>query len=693
MINTLISFVLLVSLSGEDMKPPMAQKIPYKLEKHGDIRIDDYFWMKERDSKNVLDYLKAENRYTSYEMSDVKLQKKLFKELKSRIREDDESTPVKYKNYTYFRKFLKGKEYPIYYRKSIASNKAEKLVDVNEIAKGKDFCHLTSVKISPNEKILAYAVDFNGRRFYDVYFKNLENGMLFDAKIEGITSNFVWAGDSSRIYYVKQDSETLRWDSLWVYDLKSKESKKIYFESDPTFSVYVEKSNTEKYIFLAIQSTLTTEFRYVYADRTDNDLKIFRPREKGLEYSVEDGEDRFFILHNDNAKNFKLSYVSKDEDASNKLLWKDITENRDNVLLENFEVFKDYVVLQERENALVNFRVMDRRDYSYDYIKFPDEVYSASIGDNLEYETSYFRYNYESMVNPPAVYDYKLADKKSILIKQKIVPNYKISDYETKRVWVNSRDGVKIPVSIAYKKNSKKDRLYIYGYGSYGYSLDADFNSTIFPLLDRDFVYAIVHVRGGSELGRKWYEDGRQLNKKNTFYDFIDATRELKEKYASSGYVFAEGGSAGGLLMGAITNMASDLYSGIIAEVPFVDALTTMLDDSIPLTTGEYDEWGNPNIKEYYDYIKSYSPYDNVIKKCYPNILVTSGYNDSQVQYWEPAKWVAKLRENNTCDSLILLKMDMSSGHSGKTGRYKYLEDIAFNYAFVLKVMGAHQRK
>ena len=680
----LFLFCFLGYAKGEDMKEPVAKKIPQKLEMHGDLRIDDYFWLKNRDSKDVIDYLKAENKYTEYKMSDIKLQNKLFKELKSRIKEEDESTPAKYKNYLYFRKFFKGKEYPVYYRKKVEGGKLEKLIDVNEIAKGKDFCHLTSVKISPDENLLAYAVDFNGRRFYDIHFKELKSGKVLEKKINSVTSNFVWSKDSKRIYYVKQDSETLRWDSLWVYDLENGENKKIYFESDPIFSVYVEKSNSEKYIFLAIQSTLTTEFRYI-EDGFSKDLKIFRSREKGLEYSIEDGEDRFFILSNYNARNFKLSYVLKNEDISNKLLWKDITENRDNVLLENLEVFKNYLVLQERENALVNFRVMKRQDYSSDYIKFPDEAYSASIGDNLEYDTPYFRYNYESMVNPPSVYDYKFNDKKSFLIRQKTIPNYNPSDYETKREWITSRDGAKIPVSLVYKKKSKKDRLYLYGYGSYGYSMDADFNSTIFPLVDRDFVYAIVHVRGGSELGRKWYEDGRQLKKKNTFYDFIDATKELKAKYGASGYVFAEGGSAGGLLMGAIANLANELYTGIIAEVPFVDCLTTMLDDTIPLTTGEYDEWGNPNIKEYYDYIKSYSPYDNVEKKCYPNMLITSGYHDSQVQYWEPAKWTAKLRDYNTCkDRLILLKTDMSTGHSGKTGRFQYLKDIAFNYAFVL---------
>jgi len=682
----LIISLLSLNLRGEIIMPPLAKKIPYKLEKFNDVRIDNYFWLKKRDDKDVLSYLNSENRYADYFMSDTKeIKKKIYNELKSRIKEDDETFPAKYKNYFYFTKYIKGKDYPLYYRRKIDGNKDEILVNANDVAKGHSYSHLTSVLVSPDENTLAYAVDFNGRRFYTIYFKDLRTGKILSYKIKNVTPNFVWANDSKTVYYVKQDSETLRWQEVWRFNILTGEHKKVYYEDDETFSVSIDKSNSEKYIFINVESTLTTEIRYASADSAD-DFKIFRAREKGLEYHIDDADDRFYIRNNDNAKNFKLSYIIKNENYSDKSLWKDLLETRDDVLIEDFDVFKNRVVVIERQNGLINFRIINRADNSFDYIKFPDSVYSAYPGENLEYNTDLFRYNYESMINPPSVYDYNFSDKKSLLLKKKEVPNYNQSDYETQRLWIPVRDGINVPVSIVYKKGIRPDKLYIYGYGSYGYSIEPDFNSTIFSLVDRGFAYAIAHIKGGSELGRKWYEDGRQLKKRNTFYDFIDITKGLIDMgYGKSG-IYAEGGSAGGLLMGAISNMAPELYKGIIAEVPFVDVLTTMLDETIPLTTGEYDEWGNPNIKEYYDYIKSYSPYDNVEKKCYPNMLITSGYYDSQVQYWEPAKWTAKLRDNNTCNSVILLKTDMSSGHSGKSGRYNYLKDIAFNYAFVLKV-------
>lgn len=686
----MIKVVLLLELilNGEVMNQPQAKKIEYRLEKHGDVRIDNYFWLKERDSKDVIDYLTAENKYTEYIMKDYKdVQKKLYKELRSKLKEDDESFPYKYKNYYYFRKYFRNKEYPVYYRRRINKNKNEKILDVNEIAKGKDYCSVKNVRVSPDERYLVYAVDYVGRRFYDIYIKDLQNNKIID-KIQSVTWNFEWDWQSNAIFYVKQDTQTLRWQEVWYYNFNTKENKKIYFEEDENYLVSLRKSKSEKYIFLDISSTLTTEERYISADEKNFDFKVFRPREKELEYSIEDGGDGFYILHNKDAKNFMLSYVLKDMDYSNLSNWKTVIEHNQDILLEDIEVFRDFIVVSEREKALIRFRVIDRKNGDFEYIKFPDEIYSVYFGDNLEYDANFFRYNYESMVMPPSIYDYSFKDKKSILKKTKEIPNYNPSNYETKRLWIKVRDGVDVPVSMLYNKNTKNNFLYVYGYGSYGYSLDADFNSTIFPLVDRGFVYVIAHVRGGSEIGRKWYENGRQLKKKNTFYDFIDVTRGLVSMGYGDDGVFAEGGSAGGLLMGAIANMAPNLYKGIVAEVPFVDVLTTMLDDSIPLTTSEYDEWGNPNIKEYYDYIKSYSPYDNIERKCYPNILITAGYHDSQVQYWEPAKWAAKLREYNSCDSIVLLKTDMSTGHYGKTGRYSYLNDIAFNYSFVLKVAG-----
>lgn len=694
----LMFFVLLLFsysyLKGEIMEKPVAKKIPQKLEIHGDVRVDNYFWLKNRDSKEVINYLEAENKYTEFIMKDTgDLRKTLYKELLSRIKEDDTTPLFKYRSYEYFKKFLKGKEYPIYLRKKLSDKKEEILVDVNKISKGKKYCHLTGVSPSPDQNLVAWAVDFKGRRFYTIYIKDLKTDKILERKIENVTSNFAWDNESKKIYYVKQDTETLRWDSVWVYDIEKNESKKIYFEDDETFSVSVSKSNTEDYVFIDITSTLTTEVRYIKLNENPFEAKVFRKREKGLEYSIEDRKDFFYILHNKDAKNFKISYIEKDKDYQNISLWKDFLAHREDVLIESFEVFKNYIVVSERKDGLVNFRITDRRSGNFKYIGFNDDIYCAASYYNYEYESGLFRYTYESMVTPPTIYDYNLENDARIVLKKKEVPNYNQNLYETKRVWIRARDGEKVPVSLVYKKDSEKNKIYLYGYGSYGYSIDADFNSTIFPLVDRGFVYAIVHIRGGSELGRRWYEDGRQLKKKNTFYDFIDATKALVEMgYGSSGHIYAEGGSAGGLLMGAISNMANDLYNGIIAEVPFVDVLTTMLDKTIPLTTGEFDEWGNPEIKEFYDYIKTYSPYDNVEKKCYPNMLVTAGYHDSQVQYFEPAKWVAKLREYNTCDSLILLKTDMSTGHSGKSGRYEYLKDIAFNYAFVMKAEKAGEK-
>ncbi len=687
MLNIFFLAFFTLTLKGEDMiQPPKPKKVEYILEKHGDKRIDFYYWMRERDTKDVVDYIKLENRYTEYVMKDTKkLQQKLYKEIKEKILEDDETVPYKYKNYLYFKRYKKGKNYPLYYRKKVGSNKEELILDVNKVAKGKDYCHLTSVKISPNENILSYAVDFKGRRFYTIYFKDLATNKLLEQKIENVTSNYVWS-DNKTIYFTKQDTTTLRWQEILKFDIEKGKMEKIYYEEDPTYSVYLFKSKTENYIFLAIESTLTTEMRYLDLKTNKKEFEIFRKREKGLEYYIDDGEDRFFIRHNNDAKNFKLSYVMKDEDYSDKILWKDIEVSNDDILIEDFEVFKDFVVIVERKKTLINFKIINRKTNEFSFIKFPDEVYITQPLDNHEYENDTFRYAYESMVNPPSVYDYNFKTQTSALLKRKEIPNYDPLNYETKRLWIKARDGVDIPLTVLMKKNHIGDKLYIYGYGSYGYSLDPYFNSSLFPLIDRGFVYAIAHIRGGSELGRKWYEDGRQLKKKNTFYDFIDVTKGLYEMGYGKNGIFAEGGSAGGLLMGAITNLAPELYKGIIAEVPFVDTLTTMLDESIPLTTSEYDEWGNPNIKEYYDYIKSYSPYDNIEKKCYPNILATSGYYDSQVQYWEPLKWIAKLREHNTCNSIILMKMDMSSGHSGKTGRYNYIKEIAFNYAFILKI-------
>lgn len=673
----------------KSISPPVPQKIPYKLKIHGDTRIDCYYWMKNRDSKQVLDYLREENRYTEYVMKDtLKLQRKIFRELKSRIKEDDSTYPVKYRDYFYFKKYRKGREYPLYLRKSVKGKNTEIVLDVNKIALGHSYCDVKSPVISPLQNIIGYAVDYKGRRFYDIYFKDLKNNRILKHSIKNTSGNFVFSNDLKTVFYVKQNPQTLRCDTLYMFNLETGKESKIYYEKDEEFSIYIWKSKTENYIFLNIESTLTTEIRYLPDDGKSKEFKIFKPREKGIEYYIEDGDDRFFIMHNYKAKNFKLSSVFKTEDISDKKRWKDILPHRENVYLENFDVFKNNIVVLEKENAVSRFRIINRKTMSSRFVKFPDKIYSISFAENPEYDSNFFRYYYESMIVPYSIYDYDFKSKRSILRYRKKIPNYNSEKYKTERLWIKTRDGKELPVDIVYKKKINFKKLYLYGYGAYGYSLEPEFNSTIFPLVDRGFVYAVVHCRGGSELGRKWYDDGRKLKKKNTFYDFIDATETLiKLGYGKKGHVYAEGGSAGGLLIGAVINMTENLYNGVIAEVPFVDLVTTMLDKKIPLTTSEFDEWGNPEIKRYYYYMKSYSPYDSISRKCYPNILVTAGYHDSQVQYWEPAKWVAKLREYNTCkEHLILLKTDMSSGHSGKTGRYSLLKDISFKFAFIMKI-------
>ena len=683
------NLIFLLCLSGGDVKAPLAPKEPYEITAHGDKRIDYYYWMRDRDSKKVLDYLKMENRYTDFFMRDYKdVERKIFKELKGMLKDEDETPKVKYKNYMYFKRYRKGDEFPIYLREDIRSLKIEKILDVNLVAKGRSYCDLKSPKVSPDENLLAYAVDFKGRRFYTIYIKDLKDkrGKKYIRKIENVTSNFVWGSDSKSIYYVKQDSQTLRWFEVYRYDVDRGVSDLIYREDDETFSVYLTKSMSERYVFVNSESTLTTEVRYIDLEKDGAKLEIFRERERGLEYSVEDGGSVFFVRHNFNAKNFKISVVSKSADTSDLSSWVDFISHRDDVFIDDYDVFDGFIAVFERKNALLNLRIISK-DRSYDrYISFPDEVYLITPGDNMEYRTTRYRYGYESPITPPSIYDYDVEGSTSILVKRKEFPGYDPNLYDVKRIWVNSRDGVNIPVTVVSKKNSIGDKVLLYGYGAYGDSFDPYFDFTIFPLINRGFSYAIAHIRGGSEMGRDWYENGRLLNKMNTFNDFIDVSRYLKENgYGKNGF-FANGGSAGGLLMGVVANIAGDLYDGIVAEVPFVDCLTTMLDETIPLTTSEYDEWGDPRIEKYYHYIKSYSPYDNIERKPYPSILITAAYYDSQVQYWEPAKWAAKLREHNTSNSVILLKTDMSAGHSGKSGRYKSLKDIAFKYAFILKI-------
>ncbi len=680
-----------VSLAGE---PPAAKKLPHRLEKHGEARIDDYYWLKERGKPEVMEYLRAENAYADAAMKhSAKFQESLFAEMKARIKQDDSTVPFKYGGYYYYKTYRTGAEYPVYARRKGSPDGPEEIIlDVNELAKGKAFCQVRFPSIRPDHRMIAYAMDTGGRRFFDVYFKDLETGKTLEEKIERTAGNMTWANDNRTLFYVRQDTETLRWERVYAHELGGGPDREVYYEPDETFEVEVSKSNTDKYIFLRSGSTLSTEYRLVDADAPAEPPRLFQQRQPKLEYDVQDGGDRFYVLSNSGARNFKVSVCPSSSTAMES--WTELVPGREDTLIEYIDVFEHWLVLKERSNALGRFRIINRATGKDSWIDFDEPAYMAELGDNFEYRTDTLRLTYESLTTPESVYDVDLnTGAKKLMKRQEVLGGFKPEDYAEERVWVTARDGEKVPMSLVYRKGidlkSGRNPVYIYSYGSYGYSTDPYFSTIRLSLLDRGFICAIPHIRGGSEMGRRWYEEGRQLKKKNTFYDFIDATKHLiDDGYTSPAHVYAQGGSAGGLLMGAVANMAPQLYRGIIADVPFVDVVTTMLDPDIPLTTGEYDEWGNPNIKEYYDYILSYSPYDNVSRQAYPNMLITTGLNDSQVQYWEPAKWAAKLRALKTDHNLLLLKTDMDTGHGGKSGRFESLRLDALEYAFMLDLEG-----
>lgn len=674
-----------------DMNPPHALKREKKLEMHGDKRIDNYFWLNQREDPEVIKYLEAENAYTAQTLKPtLALQEQLFQEMKSRVKEDESTYPYKDGNYNYYTRFETGKEYPIFARQKINENKEEILLNVNEMAKGHKFYQARFPHISANQEIAAFAVDTMGRRFFNIYFKNLKSGQIYKQNIENVTGNFVWAGDNDTLFYAKQDPNTLRSYAIYRYSLKADRSTLIYEEKDETFDVGVRFSLTKKFVFIVSSSTEATEWQYLAADHPLEDFKLFQKRQKYHEYSVSDGGDRFYIHTNWQGKNFRVMQTAYGK--TDKKNWQEVIAHRKNTYINEVMALKDYLVISERSQALTQLRILDRKTRKGVYIDFKDSAYTVEIGMNAEFDTQWVRYEYESLKQPATTYDYDIAKKKSILRKTREVPNFNQDLYQTERVFAKAQDGTKIPMSLLYKKGLKKNGqapALVYGYGSYGLSMDPWFSASVLSLVDRGFVYALVHIRGGSEMGRYWYDEGKLLKKKNTFTDFISCTEFLiKNKYASAKNIFAEGGSAGGLLMGAVANMRPDLYKGVVAAVPFVDVLTTMLDSSIPLTTSEYDEWGNPNEKKYYNYIKSYSPYDNVKAQDYPYMLVTTGLHDSQVQYWEPAKWVAKLRELKKDKNFVLLKTEMSAGHGGLSGRFQRLKEVALDYAFMIYVNG-----
>ncbi len=672
--------------------PPLAAEKPHKLEKHGDLRVDPYFWLKERENPEVIKYLEAENSYFEKAMEPVKeLKETLFQEFRSRLKEDDSTVPFRDGDFYYYARYETGKEYPIYARKKGKLDGAEEvLLDVNELAVGHKYFSASFPQPSSDHSKILYGVDIVGRRFYSLYVKDLKTGKLIGAPIENTTGNAEWSNDNKTFFYAKQHPETLR--SQWIYKHKLGERADtlIYEEKDEMFFVGVDKTRTEKFLFIQSQASLSTEIQYLDADNPDGAFSVFLPREKDHEYSVDDGGDAFYVTTNWQAKNFRL--MKAPQRSAKKSEWVDVIPHRDHVYLDGVDVFKDHIVLQERRDGLRNLRVIDRKSGASENIQFPDPTYVVGISTNAMYDLDYVRYEYESLNRPETIYDYFYSTKKSEVRKLRPTPNLDPAQYVSERQWATARDGTRVPISLVYKKGFVKNGkapLLQYAYGSYGYSMEPWFGTTYMSLLDRGFVYAIAHIRGGSEMGRHWYENGKFFHKKNTFMDFIDVTEHLiKQGYCDPKRVYAQGGSAGGLLMGAITNMRPDLYRGVHAAVPFVDVVTTMLDDTIPLTTFEYDEWGNPNQKEYYEYMKSYSPYDNVAAKAYPNILVTSGLHDSQVQYWEPTKWVAKLRKFADNDPMILLKTEMKAGHGGASGRFEKLKEAAEEYAFFLLLEG-----
>ena len=715
--KTLLASIILMIFSNcqsnykKTMNEPLAKKNTTKLNYHSDSLTDEYFWMRlsddQKESSNpdsqtqeVLDYLVEENQYLDENMSDTEeLQSKLFDEYVSRIKQDDSSVPYLENDYTYSSKFEKGEDYRRYYRKKNDEGAKEELfLDLPKLAEGQKYFSLGDWSISTNNKILAYSTDYISRREYTIHFKDLVTGEIFVDQIENTAGGITWANDNKTIFYVKKDEQTLRSHKIFKHVLgtDSTDDELVYEETNETFGCYVYKSKSNQYLFIGSYQTLSTEIRFLDANNPNGNWTIIQPRERGLEYSVSHYEDSFFIRTNWNAKNYKLMKTSVS--SPTKENWEELIAHRDDVFLSGIEIFKKFMVIQERKDGLIQMRVMNWSNKQEHYISFNDPTYTVYANVNLEFDTDVFRFSYASLTTPNSTYDYNLMSKERTLLKQQEVlgGEFKPENYTSERLYATGRDEeTKIPISIVYKKGYKKDGsapLLLYGYGSYGSNMNPYFSSTRLSLLNRGFAFAIAHIRGGQEMGRDWYENGKLLKKKNTFYDFIDCGKFLVEnEYTSPSHLYAQGGSAGGLLMGAIINMEPDLWNGVIAGVPFVDVINTMWDESIPLTTGEFDELGNPKDKVYYDYIKSYSPYDNVKNIDYPNLLITTGYWDSQVQYWEPAKWIAKLRAHRANQNLLLMYCNMDVGHGGASGRFESLKEVALEHAFLFKLEGITQ--
>ena len=703
---TLLSVIFLTSCMNNSVTPPIAEKQPYEMIKHNDVRVDDYYWMRLTDdqkkaenydekTQKVVDYIDNENIYTQESLKHTnKFQDKLFDEIVGRIKKDDESVPYFSNGYFYYTKYEPGKEYAINCRKKGTLDSDEEIIlDQNILADGKDYFAVGGWSVSPNNEWLAYSTDYVSRRIYTVHFKNLLTGETIQNAISNSSGSVAWANDNRTVFYTSKNDVTLLSEKIWRHKLgsDSKSDKMVYHEKDDTFYNGVYRSKSGDYIIIYNLSTLVSDFHILNADKPDGDFVNFSPREKEHEYSIDHYQDKFYIISNWDAKNNRLMETS--ETKTSKKNWKEVISHRDDVHLLDMEIFKDHLVINERKDGLRGLRIIHQKTGKDEYLDFGESTYTSRISTNREFNTNVLRYSYSSMLTPSSTYDYNMDSGQLNLMKQQeVVGGYDQNNYESERLYAIARDGEKVPISIVYKKDLKKvesQNLLLYAYGSYGSTIDPYFSSVRLSLLDRGFVYAIAHVRGGQIYGRKSYDDGKMLNKKNTFYDFIDAGKYLiNEGYTDKDQLFIEGGSAGGLLIGAVVNMEPDLWKGAICAVPFVDVVTTMLDATIPLTSGEWDEWGNPEEKEYYDYMLSYSPYDQIENKAYPNMLVTSGFFDSQVQYWEPLKYVAKLRDNWAGDNRLYLHMNMDAGHGGKSGRFRRYREVALEYAFVLDLAG-----
>jgi len=709
----LIGFLFMISCGSIEATEvavddaPIAKVEEKILTEHGNKRVDNYFWMRLSDeqknattpdaqTQEVLDYLNAENEYLKKKMVHTdSLQEKIYNEIVARLDPNEESIPVTENGFSYYDRYEQGEDYPLYCRKKVGANSAEEiLLNGPEMGKNQDYFDIGGYTISQDNRLIVYGVDSVSRRNYTLYIKDISSGKIFDDRIENTSGYAVWANDNKTIFYTQRDEQTLRECYIYKHVLGTKQSEDVlvFEEKDETFTCEVYKSKSKRFMMIVSYQTMSTEYHFLDANKPNALWQVVQPRERGLEYKIEDHMEDFYIVTNDSAKNFRLMRAPILKPSKEN--WIEIIAHREDVLLEGIEIFKTCMVVNERKNGLSQMRIINWPNDSEHYVEFTEPTYYAYCHDNLDINTTKLRFTYTSLTTPFTTFEYDMLTKEKVVLKEDKVMsgNFSPENYTTERIYATADDGTKIPISLVYKNGLElhgENPLLLYSYGSYGANTETYFSYSRLSLLDRGFIFALAHVRGGQEMGRQWYEDGKLLKKKNTFTDFINCAEFLIEKkYTSSKHLYANGASAGGLLMGAIVNLRPDLWNGVIAGVPFVDVISTMWDETIPLTTGEFDEWGNPKEKEYYDYMLSYSPYDNVEAKNYPNMLVTTGFWDSQVQYWEPAKWVAKLRAMKTDDKLLLLNCNMEVGHGGASGRFQQFKEVALEFAFMLSLEG-----